>query len=264
MTKTLGRKQVISHEDFLEAMRTVTDRISRQQMDDLVAKTVDEIRETVGQRRAAYGWSGGKDSQVLRYVVERAGVSESVIALTDLEFPAFLAWTTDNMPVGLTIMNNGWDLDWLKAHQSYIFPMTSAVALKWYAGVQWAMQDKYFAREGVDILLVGRRIKDGNQCGDERGLMRKGNGTLRYCPLRHWSHEEMFAAIRYYSLPIPPLYDWPRGFRVGSGPWPARRWCKTPEMGWQETWTIDPAVVRAAANHGIEGAARFMEKYELS
>jgi 3'-phosphoadenosine 5'-phosphosulfate sulfotransferase (PAPS reductase)/FAD synthetase len=259
----LGRKQSVTHEDFITALRNATAQVSLSHINALIDRTVEEVRDTVGQQRVAYCWSGGKDSQVLRLVAERAGIVESVIALTDLEYPAFLAWATDNMPLGLTIMNNGWDMDWLRAHQGHIFPMTSAVASKWYSGVQWAMQDSYFAREKMDILVLGRRLIDGNQCGDARGLARKSNGTVRYCPLRHWTHEEMFAAIRYFNLAIPPIYDWPRGFRVGSGPWPARRWCSSPEMGWHETWTIDADIVRAAANHGIEGAARFIDKYNL-
>lgn len=258
------RKQVISHEDFLNSYRESTLIVSKREVDLLVERTVEQIHRTYPSGNVAYCWSGGKDSIALEYICREAGIESCVLVLTNLEYPKFLSWVTDHMPPGLVIVNNGWDMDWLVKHQDWIFPQDSATASKWYAGVQWKGQDQFFFEHGVEALLMGRRLKDGNRCGDARGISKKKNGVVRYAPIREWTHEQIFALIRYYNLDLPPIYDWPRGFRVGSGPWPARRWCDGVEMGWQETWTINPDLVRQSYEAGIASAVQFMDKFGLS
>jgi len=62
----------------------------------------------------------------------------------------------------------------------------------------------------------------------------------------NWSHEQLFAYIKHYGLALPPIYNWPRGYTVGTGPW-AKRKVETPWQGWAEIYSIDPSIVRAAA-----------------
>ena len=53
---SLGRKQRISNEAWLDAVATIEDAVSRSQMEELTAATVEDIRATVEGKRAAYAW----------------------------------------------------------------------------------------------------------------------------------------------------------------------------------------------------------------
>ena len=88
---SLGRKQNISNQAWLDAVTTIEDTVSRAQLDALTASTVEDIRTTTKGARTAYAWSGGKDSVVLAKVCEMAGVAASRIGICDLEYPAFMA-----------------------------------------------------------------------------------------------------------------------------------------------------------------------------
>lgn len=44
---SLGRKQNISNQAWLDAVATIEDTISREQLDELTAATVEDIRATV-------------------------------------------------------------------------------------------------------------------------------------------------------------------------------------------------------------------------
>lgn len=61
---TLGKKQRISNDAWLEAMEHIEELVSREEIDELAAQTVAEIKETVGDKKAAYAWSGGKGSNI--------------------------------------------------------------------------------------------------------------------------------------------------------------------------------------------------------
>lgn len=235
----------------------ITDVVSEAHIDALVDWTIGEIARTLGGRTAGFGWSGGKDSQALRYVAELAGYPECVLAITNLEYPEFLRWATDNMPWGLTIVDNGWDLDWLAANPGMLFPPDSRTAARWFKGVQHFGQERWLRRFGVDVIMLGRRLSDGNYTGPAGEIIYTNRrGVTRYSPLADWTHEEALALLVYKRLSLAPNYRWPRGFRVGTGPWPARQW--TDGHGWDEVWAIDQSIVVEAARQ-IESATRFME-----
>lgn len=61
---SLGRKQSISNETWLKAMETIEDSISREELNRLADATIQDIKTRVKGKRAAYAWSGGKDSIV--------------------------------------------------------------------------------------------------------------------------------------------------------------------------------------------------------
>jgi hypothetical protein len=234
----LGRKQSVSHEDFIEVWRDPWRFVDRAAFVAKFAATVARVAERASRGRVGYGWSGGKDSLALEAVMREAGVTRCVLAITDLEYPAFMAWATTNMPPGLTVLNTGQDLAWLAAHPDMLFPANSELACAWFSSVQHVAQKRYFDAEKLDAIALGRRRADGNFCGR--------NGQDEY--------EEVFAAIQLKGLAMPPCYNWPRGFRVGTGPWAGRQWCGSVDNGWTEVYTIDPTIVRAAA--GVLPSAR--------
>ncbi len=245
----LGRKQGIADQAAWEqAAEDAVRQVSAARLDDLIASTADRIRSEAARGRLAYGWSGGKDSQVLRLVAEEAGVADCVLVMTTgLEWPAMLRWQTDHMPPGCEIVTVPLDVPWLAAHPRMLFPQ-GPDGPRWFSIVQHKGERQYYRRRGLDALLLGRRRKDGNYVGPAgRDKYTSRHGVTIWSPLADWTHEHVLALIARRRIPLPPCYSWPRGYQVGTGPWPARQWTSSPGHGFAECWQIDPSVIRAAA-----------------
>ncbi len=114
------------------------------------------------------------------------------------------------------------------------------------AGQRHAAQKRYFAQHQLDVLVLGRRHAEGNHCGED-GLYTNREGVTRYSPIRHWPHEAVLALLKREGYSLPPIYGYPRGWQVGTGNWAQRLYTSSPDQGWDETWQIDPDIVREAA-----------------
>jgi len=261
---TLGRKQGLpDSEHWRRVMQHSVQAIGTANLDNLIDRTVESIRAEARVNRLAHAWSGGKDSQVLRWLFEQAGQWPSVLGMTTgLEWPAMLGWLTDNMPMGCDVIAQPLDLAWLRANPWMLFPQpgqnkpgdTGGSARRWFREVQHKSQRTFYARHKLDVLAVGRRRLDGNFVGKNAATRYTARGITRWSPLADWTHEEVFAVLMRERIPMPPCYDWPRGFQIGTGPWPARQWTENHDHGWSECWTIDPMVVRLAATQLPEAA----------
>jgi len=115
------RKQSLQHEDFLRLWSAARERVDPERLESLTEQTLEEIERACKGRTAAYAWSGGKDSLVLEHLCTRAGITEGVLVITELEVPAFLRWATDAMPKGLSIIKRPLDLPWLASNPSMLF-----------------------------------------------------------------------------------------------------------------------------------------------
>ena len=256
------RKQSLTHEDFLR-MKEQAAGFSRAYTEDLISGLlagIDAFRKDTGRRSLAYGWSGGKDSLALQYIYicEQAGINHCVLGRTDLEYPAFLHWMEQHRPAGLSVINTGQDLDWLAAHPHMLFPQDSNTAAKWFSGVQHKAQRIYYTTAGLDALLLGRRLQDGNYVGTGGRNWYAKDGVVRFSPIHRTTHQDIFAIIAYAGLSEPPIYSWPRGYRCGTHSWAARQWCKSEQHGWGEIYQIDPSIVHQAAAK-LPGAQTFLQ-----
>lgn len=271
--KLLGKKQSISHEQFVNSYRNITSIVSKQELDNLIDRTVEDIKTKTKGKRSAYAWSGGKDSIALQGVCELAGVMPCVFGMTNLEFPDFLRWITDNMPHELEVINTRQDITWLHKNPNMLFPQNSTISAKWFSSVQHKAQREFYLKRKLDLIILGRRIGDGNFVGRNGENIYTSKGVTRFSPIATWRHEDIFAYLHYYKVswedyqakpyrsPLPPIYVWPRGFRVGTGPWAARMWTDSIEHGWEETWKIDKQVVKEAASY-IQSAWEFVKCVE--
>lgn len=236
----------MEHEFVESVFQNIAGFVSRAELDAAVDRAIQDIESTCGSKRAAYAWSGGKDSIPLAYVCEQARIRRCVLGMTNLEYRGFLQWVTDWMPHELTVKNTGQDLAWLRDNPDMLYPRDCRIAGKWFKQVQHRAQAEYFRDEKLDVLVLGRRKADGNMTGGEHGIY-TSDGITRYSPLRDWPHEFVLAFIHYHGITMPPIYRYPRGFRVGTGSWAARQWTKGIADGWRENWMIDPDIVREAA-----------------
>ncbi len=258
---SLGRKQNIKNEEWISAMENIETTVSRQELDALVATTIEDIRVKTSGKKAAYAWSAGKDSIVLGKICEMAGVSFGMIGVCNLEYPVFLKWVDENKPEGCEVINTGQDLEWLSNHPEMLFPQNSTIAAKWFSIVQHRAQREYFKAHDLDIIILGRRRADGNYVGRKSNIYTDGKGVTRYSPLADWSHEHILAFIHYYRLPLPPIYDWHNGYLCGTHPWPARQWTGSEENGWREVYNIDKEIVITAAER-LPSAKAYLEVAE--
>jgi 3'-phosphoadenosine 5'-phosphosulfate sulfotransferase (PAPS reductase)/FAD synthetase len=259
---TLRVKQRADHADWLPILAdayTHPDHARADRLIDTAVARIHAFQRTTRAGKIGYGWSGGKDSQALRIVCEEAYVAECYLAISNLEWPAFLAWATDHMPDRLTvILRDRVNLDWLRANPAMLFPDAYG-ASRWFQMIQGTGRRTYARQHRMDAVLLGRRTADGNQVVPRRGARGTGpwwytdHGFLVASPLHDWTHEDVLCVLGSRDAPLPPNYTWPRGFRVGTGSWPARQWC-TPRQGWAECITIDRTVVEAAARARIPGA----------
>lgn len=254
----LGRKQSIKNDVWLEAAEHIEETVSRESLERLVAETISDIKAKTVGKKAAYAWSGGKDSIVLGKLCEMADVTDSMIGVCNLEYPAFMEWVEGNKPDGCEIINTGQDLVWLSQHPEMLFPQDSSTAARWFSIVQHRAQREYFKAHNLDIIVLGRRRADGNFVGKGANIYTDGKGVTRFSPLADWTHEHILAFIHYNDLPLPPIYGWHNGYLCGTHPWPARQWTGSEENGWQEVYNIDKNIVITAAEL-LPGAKAYME-----
>lgn len=257
MKAVLGRKQSIENADWIQAMNDVEQLVSQEELETLVASTVEEIKLQTAGKNAAYAWSAGKDSIVLGDICEKAGITKSMIGVCNLEYPVFVQWIEKHKPAGCQVINTGQDLEWLAKHPDMIFPKESTKAARWFAIVQHRAQDKYYKEQQLDMILLGRRRADGNFVGCGENIY-TSKGVTRYSPLAAWEHEYILAYIHYNKIALPPIYGWQNGYKCGTHPWPARQWT---ENGWQEVFDIAPGIVQEAAEH-IPAAKAFLDGLE--
>ena len=255
--RDVGKKQDGSNERWQYVWEHIAEIKPRAEIEALLDAATAEIKAVVAGKNVAYSWSGGKDSIVLQIIMERLGIERCIFAMTkELEYPEFLQWVTDNMPLRLDVIASEHTYEWLVNHQDWIFPENGQVAGKWFAGIQHKAQATFFHRYSLDLLILGRRHADRNYTG-VNGLYTT-QGVTRYCPIRHFSQEDILAICHYYQRPMPPFYRWVNGWVCGTGCWPARQWTKNGN-GWDEIWSIDPSIVHKSAQYDLRGARAFLE-----
>lgn len=241
------RKQRMTQAAWLELRASAPTLVSKAELDFLIDRTVDGVRVRCRGKRVAFAWSGGKDSIALQGLCERAGIEACVHVRTHLEYPAFITWADEHLPPGAKIVNTGQDLAWLARHPEMLFPRDSRITSRWFRIVQHAGQNRFAAERKLDMLLFGRRRADGNYVGKGGDDAYSAHGYVKYSPMADWSHAEVLAFAHYYGRSLPPNYGWPRGFRVGTGPWPKRQGTATVADAWSEVSSIDESIVREAA-----------------
>ena len=157
MANVLGRKQRIKNSEWIEALADIEQKVSKKELDQLVSRTIKEIKKKAKGKKAAYAWSGGKDSLVLGEICRQAGIIPCVLVICNLEYKAFIEWVEAHKPPELSIINTGQDISWLAAHPQMLFPRDSKTAAQWFHIVQHRGQAKYYKAEQLDMLLLDRK-----------------------------------------------------------------------------------------------------------
>ncbi len=259
MNDIFGRKQRIKNSDWIDTFEKIDQLVTKEDLEQLINKTIRDVKKKIKGKKVAYAWSGGKDSLVLSKICQGAGIIPCIFVICHLEYKAFIEWVEIHKPPELSIINTGQDMSWLAAHPQMLFPQNNKFASKWFQIVQHRGQTKYYKEHGLDMLLLGRRRMDGNYVGKGDNIYTNGYGVTRYSPLSDWTHEQVLAYIHYYNLEMPPIYSWKNGYVCGTHPWPARQWTGSIENAWEEVYEIDSSIVIEAARW-IQSAKDFLNR----
>lgn len=243
----IGRKQTAKNIEFVQTWKRIETIVSREEAESLVSATVSQIKKQTGGKRVGYAWSGGKDSIALQYVCERAGIYRCVMGTSRaLELRMFMEWVERFKPKGLEIYDVNIGMKWLADHPDMLFPYSSSILAKWYKLLHHSAQHWFVKRHNLDMVLLGRRVLDGNYVGRGTNIYTDRNGVTRYSPLADWSHEQVMAVIHYFmNREIPPVYDLPDGWIKSTGVWPMQ--CSGTDEGWNYYWKVDKTIVQEAA-----------------
>lgn len=209
----LKAKHYNTQDDWLYVWNNYDKIKSRDEIEGLISKTVDEIRSVCHERKAAYAWSGGKDSIALQIVCEDAGIKKGFCCYDSLYFTDSINFFYANRPEGITMWDSGETVQWLAEHPRFLFPHGSAH--HWNVQTRLRYQPIYCKENGIDILMMGKRTQDGNFVSHDLVYKNK-KGVSVYCPIRDWTHEDVICAIRYRGKSLSPIYFTENGFHYGD------------------------------------------------
>lgn len=255
----IGRKQKSKQADWKTVFENIADIVPKSRIERLEREAVEWLRRTTKGQKVAYAWSAGKDSQVIRHLCELAGINRSALCICNLEYKDFMDFVNEHKPEGLTIINQGLDLEWLAANQEkYLFPTETKHVDKYMTLIQRNGINNYYKENHLDQIIMGRRRADGNFAPER--LYTTKSGITRNLPIYQWEHADVLAYIHYRNLPLPKIYEYEDGFKVGTGAWSKMKRNKDrPTLNdcYEYVYRYDKAAIEKAATY-IESAKQFI------
>ena len=209
-----------------------------------------------GGKSVCYGWSGGKDSAVLRHIIENdLGLNlPSVLGCNRIwEYPDMLDYFAKYSPKNLTTTDRGLDWEWLRKNEKkLLFPTTSANEGKWFVLIQRYAQRHFLIDNKIDVMLVGRTGADGNAPDRIDGKF--------LSPMYHIPHKYIMAYIKTNHLPLPKIYSYPNGFRRGTHLWVSRKADTALDAMNEIVKSGNIALLEEGASHGLTKIIKYLER----
>ena len=253
MKRVLGRKQNMKPADekvWWDVINNIEEYVSQEE----VARATDIARARIlkmtNGKKAAYTWSGGKDSLVISSLCRSVGITSCQCFVTELEYPAWHKFLEQNAPPNCEFINVGFDLNFIAEHNELLF-VEGKLEQFWNKNIRQKYFRKYICDKNLDVLILGHRTIDGNICGSN-GIRIQRSGGVLYSPIYDWSHELLFAYLHYKGMKLPFIYKWERGFFFGTHLWVERN-------NYAEVYKIDPSIVIEASKK-LSSAKKFLEE----
>lgn len=238
--------------------------LTKEEVENKAKETIADIKKFLKGKKTAVAYSGGKDSVVLKHLVDRATKeTQTFIVLSNMEYPSFEEWLKPHIEAGLSVVRREIKSEWLAQNEHMVFPRKANDKAKWYQMIQHRGQSQYAKANDIEVMVLGRRKADGNYVG--RGAnyyQKKSESFIRYSPIADWSHEETMAYIHYHNIDLPPIYKFPNGFINGTHPFPARPNTKDDEQAYNELWEIDKTLIERLSN--VKESAKMYMKARMN
>jgi len=184
---------------------------------DLISKFRIIPPPLVGPLRV--GFSGGKDSTVLKHLVERTGIPAKFYFInTTNEAPETIYFVKKHHP----------DVIILKPKKTFLRKLREVTALptrfcRWCCRTQKEEIDKICPET---IIFIGTRAEESFKRSNYKVIESKKKNKLQIIvrPIHYWAETEIWAYIEKYNLPYNPLYDIDGISRIGCVICPLRTW----------------------------------------
>ena len=261
----LRAKQRSSNADWVAAWDGIQNAPEFYEVDAIADRTVDRIsRAAKLYPKAAFAWSAGKESLVLERLCRRAGVCKGVMVTdSELEYPEVEAWVHRHLPEGVELVDAHLGFAFLKAHPDLLFPKVKDRTRVW-GRFHHKHMPLWYARNGLDVLFLGRRKGDGNfirGTADNCFSHVNGKGMRVANPMADWKSEHVLAFLKKHMIPLPPTYSYPGGWVRGTHEWSMRTRLASQRDNWAELYSFVPEVVEKAALH-LDGARAFLQSIQ--
>ena len=239
----------------------------------LVSQAIDRIEQLEGN--LAFAWSGGKDSQAIRFVAEQAGVNLGMCVESGLEWPVMNEWRSKRCDNITILRMDEYNAEWLNDHLEHLFPYNSKIVAQFSKATQHKGQERFYQDNNLDGLLLGRRWADDNWTGFGAGAMSyssKKTGMTRHSPIADWSHEDLLGVMICYDLEFAPCYFMLDGWVNGTATWkrshkrngqPIEDLVSSYDWNFGCVYQTDPQVVVDAAEV-LEPAAIWLDNLETN
>lgn len=246
----LGKKQISNSDDWAKTWNNISNIISFDHIKQITLSTINYVKEyTKAFNNVAYCWSGGKDSLVLQKIIELSGLDiPSLLVLYPTEYPEMEKWLLKNKPKRCVVKQaKHFTYEEINNNLELLFPDKEKYIAS-YLPPRWKCQKDFRKENNIDLLIMGRRKIDGNNCSNKCGT---------FNPLADWTHEEILGFIYYNNIELPPCYFYPRSWRYGTHCWTERgRLPNFPYDNFDELMLIDEKLL-----FSVKDKISIVEKY---
>lgn len=265
----MSSKRTMTNEEQIELWNHCLEIVSAERLDELeetAVKRAKEIATKVGV--IGYGYSGGKDSLVLANIMKVAGLESlpHFCSLYAFEYPVMDNWLLKNAPAGTDFVKSElYGVDFLNKNPRYLFPDLTDTKVRYEYTRSWRPQEVQWVRKNkITNMFYGRRIDDGNYCGKkEDGIYVNRNlgvPLTSWHIIADWKLPEVMAYMKSRELELPPIYDFPKGWRYGTHAWTERNLVDgSVNRTFEDVYAIDKEAVINAAKDGLIAAQDFLK-----
>ena len=78
----LKKKQSENNDRFIHVWDNIELFCDKPHIDNLVDETIEKAKAVLHNKRTGFGWSGGKDSVALKFIMDRMDITDCVMGMT--------------------------------------------------------------------------------------------------------------------------------------------------------------------------------------
>lgn len=220
-------------------------------------ETAKWILEHTKDKKVAIGYSGGKDSIVLKHIMDRLEIPyTTIIGVYGTTYDYVVKYINEQIKNDKVFVDCGMSMEYLAKNPDKYFSKNPKIRqIAWRNGHQKQVKG-YAQANDFDILFLGRRKQENFVY---KGGKTDFKGLEINLPFNDWVHEELFGYLGYNNIPLPDYYlNHNEGF-VGDAifNWNTETGDSIEEC-WQKVYNREPKTVERASKH-IETARQFLE-----